>query len=148
MKTLFMRALCVAAALLIFTSAPPAQTYPTRTITLIVPFAPGGPADLLARLIGQKLSEDLGQQIVVENRPGANTILGARRWPAKSDNAVDGDDARWYDVPLQQARLRSFAISPDTQIAVIPSVLGQHQTPVQSVKDVSNGKASRQIRSG
>ena len=55
-----------------------AQSYPTRAITLIVPFAPGGPADVLGRLIGQKMSEDLGQQVIIDNRPGANTIIGAQ----------------------------------------------------------------------
>src|SRR5260370_24264968 len=66
-----------AACLMFFVSIAAAQTYPTRQITLVVPFAPGGPADFLGRLIGQKMSEDLGQQIVVDNRPGANTIIGA-----------------------------------------------------------------------
>ncbi len=55
-----------------------AQTWPARSINLVVPFAPGGPADVLGRLIGQKLSEDLGQTVVIENKPGANTILGAQ----------------------------------------------------------------------
>src|SRR5258706_2722279 len=66
-----------AALLALFVSIAAAQTYPTRQITLVVPFAPGGPADFLGRLIGQKMSEDLGQPIVVANRPGANTIIGA-----------------------------------------------------------------------
>ncbi|MBN8935707.1 MAG: tripartite tricarboxylate transporter substrate binding protein BugD, partial [Rhizobiales bacterium] len=53
--------LLVAAACLLVLAAPSwAQTYPTRPITMIVPFAPGGPADVLGRLIGQKMSEDLG----------------------------------------------------------------------------------------
>jgi tripartite-type tricarboxylate transporter receptor subunit TctC len=59
-------------------SAASAQTYPTRLIRLVVPFAAGGPADFLGRVIGQKLGEVLGQQIVVDNRGGANTILGAQ----------------------------------------------------------------------
>jgi tripartite-type tricarboxylate transporter receptor subunit TctC len=53
-----------------------AQTYPTRPIHLIVGFAAGGPTDVVARLIGQSLSERLGQQIVVENRPGAAGNVG------------------------------------------------------------------------
>jgi tripartite-type tricarboxylate transporter receptor subunit TctC len=71
----------LAAAALLFALAAPAafaQSYPSRQITLVVPFAPGGPADFLGRVISQKVGEDLGQQIVVDNRPGANTIIGAQ----------------------------------------------------------------------
>ena len=53
-----------------------AQAYPTKTIRLVVPFPPGGAADLTARTIGQKMSEQLGQPIVIENKPGANGVVG------------------------------------------------------------------------
>src|SRR5262245_7399538 len=53
-----------------------AQTYPTRPVRLIVPFGSGGGTDIVARLIGQWLSERLGQQFVIENRPGAGGNLG------------------------------------------------------------------------
>jgi tripartite-type tricarboxylate transporter receptor subunit TctC len=53
-----------------------AQGYPTRPVRLIVPVAPGGSADITARLMGQWLSERLGQQIIIENRPGGGTNIG------------------------------------------------------------------------
>src|ERR1051325_10913348 len=71
-------AFLTAVASLALVSPAPAQNYPTRPITFIVPFAPGGPADVLGRLIGQKMSEDLGQQVIIDNRSGANTIVGAQ----------------------------------------------------------------------
>src|SRR5450432_3232808 len=53
-----------------------AQTYPARPVKMIVPFAPGGPADIFARQLGQHLSESLKQSFVIEDRPGAGSILG------------------------------------------------------------------------
>ena len=55
-----------------------AQSFPARTITLINPYAAGGPADLLARAVADGMSEALGRPVVVENRPGAGTAIGAR----------------------------------------------------------------------
>ncbi len=54
-----------------------AQDYPTRPVTLVVPYVPGGSTTLVARLFGQKLEQRLGKPLVVENRPGAGTLIGA-----------------------------------------------------------------------
>ena len=67
----------LAALLLVFCSSALSQGYPAKTVRFLVPFAPGGPADIVARLMGIRLSETWGQQIVVENRSGAGGNLGA-----------------------------------------------------------------------
>jgi tripartite-type tricarboxylate transporter receptor subunit TctC len=78
-----MHARAIALALLaVLTGAAAAQerpeAFPSRSIKIVVPFPAGGPSDVLARLIGQKMSEDWGQPVVIENRPGANTVIGAQ----------------------------------------------------------------------
>src|SRR5215471_14418160 len=65
-----------AAALPVVSRIAWAQAYPSRPVRLIVPVAPAGASDITARLIGQWLSERLGQQFVIDNRPGANNIIG------------------------------------------------------------------------
>ena len=71
------RGALAAAALALLAAGAQAQTYPTKPIRWIVPFPPGGSTDLLARVVGQKLTESWGQTVVVENRGGAGGTLGA-----------------------------------------------------------------------
>jgi tripartite-type tricarboxylate transporter receptor subunit TctC len=68
-------------------AADEAATFPNRAIRIVVPFPAGGPADLVSRIIGQRMNEDWGQPVVIENRPGANTIIGAQ---AVAKSAPDG----------------------------------------------------------
>jgi len=64
-----------------------AKSYPNRAIRIIVPFPPGGPADTIARLVGQRMTEDWGQPALIENRAGGNTAIGAQ---AAARAAADG----------------------------------------------------------
>jgi tripartite-type tricarboxylate transporter receptor subunit TctC len=68
-----------AIALLLAPSTVNAQDWPTRAVTLVVPYAAGGPIDTLARILAARLSEILGQQVVVENMPGAGGMTGSSR---------------------------------------------------------------------
>jgi tripartite-type tricarboxylate transporter receptor subunit TctC len=70
-------ALCAIASL----SVASAQNYPTRLVHVIAPFGPGGPSDVFSRIVAQKLSEALKQSFVVENRPGASTMIGTEAPP-------------------------------------------------------------------
>jgi tripartite-type tricarboxylate transporter receptor subunit TctC len=139
----FVRLLCAAAVLLPGGHAASAQPYPSRPITLIVPFAPGGPADFLGRLIGQKLGEELGQQIVVDNRPGANTIIGAQAVAkAKPDGytilmAIDGTLVMnpFLYSKLAYDPFKDF--EPVSLIALVPSALVANvNVPAKTLKEV------------
>src|SRR5688572_29194642 len=68
----------IATSFLALGSAAGAQTYPSKPIKMIVPFTPGSPVDVLARLVTNALSPRLGQSIVLENRPGAGTTIGTK----------------------------------------------------------------------
>ena len=78
--------------LLSIATAAQAQTWPAAPIKLVVPFAPGGGADLMARILAEPLSKRLGQPIVIENKPGAGATLGAD-FVAKA--APDGYTLLW-----------------------------------------------------
>ena len=120
-----------------------AQSYPTKPIRFVVPFAPGGSTDTLARTIGQKLSASLGQQVVVDNRSGANGNIGmeivARAAP-DGYTIVLGYIANLAIGPGLYAKLpfdpvRDYA--PITQLASSPNILAVHPSlPVTSFKEL------------
>ena len=78
MKPRQISVLLIAASAWLMSGVALAQTYPTKPVRMIVPFPPGGATDLLARVVAQKLSESLGHQVVVDNRPGAGGTIGSR----------------------------------------------------------------------
>ena len=126
-----------------------AQAYPTRPIRLIVPFAPGGPADIQARLIGPKLTEAWGQPVVVENRAGGNTII-ATELTARSD--PDGHTVQVVSAgfainvslysKLPYDSLRDFA--PVSQLTSGPAIVVVHPSlPARSIKELIQLARSR-----
>ena len=82
-----MRNLITAACCVLATSAIQAQDYPTKPVRIIVPFATGGPADVYARSVAQRLTESLGQSFIVDNRPGGGAVVGT---DAAAKSAPDG----------------------------------------------------------
>ena len=71
------RSLLTITLLLLVSTASIAQDYPSKAIRLIVPFPPGGSTDLVARVVGQKMADSWGKQVVIDNRPGANGMIGS-----------------------------------------------------------------------
>src|SRR5947207_2160014 len=147
----FLARLAVAAGALLALASPSfAQSYPNRAITMIVPFAPGGPADVLGRLIGQKMGEDLGQQVVVDNRPGANTIIGAQAVAkAKPDGytillAIDGTLVMnpFLYSKLAYDPFKDF--EPISLVALVPSAItANNNVPANTLKEVIDLEKAR-----
>ena len=146
----------VTAALLAASAAAHAQTgtgpaYPTRTVRVIVPFPPGGSTDILARTMGQKLSEVWQQQVIVDNRPGAGGIIGTElgaRAPRDGYTLIMGSGAPLTILPSLYEKLpydvqKDFA--PITNVAIVPNVLALHPSvPAKTVKElVALAKARR-----
>ena len=119
-----------------------AQAYPSKPLRMVVPFPPGGSADILGRSVGQKLGERLGQPVVIDNRPGAGASIGAK---AVAEAPADG-----YTLLL--GTVSSHAMSPATntvgydpvkdftpiaEIASIPFVVLVHPgVPVKSIAEL------------
>lgn len=123
-------------------SAMAQQNWPTKPVSLVVPFPPGGTTDVLARSLGEKLSQGLGQPVIVENRPGAGATLGAGQVAnAKPDGytllmgAVHHTIATSVYKKLPYDFQKSFA--PITTVALVPNVLVINaNTPAKSVAEL------------
>jgi len=135
--------LSLAAAWSASTAGAQAQGYPTRPIHIIAPYAPGGIADIAARLIGQKLTEALGQQVVVENRPGANGFLGVTAVTRAQADGYTLLVATTGDLTINPVLFKKTPydvqhdLIPITTLSDTPCVLvANADTPYRTVADV------------
>jgi tripartite-type tricarboxylate transporter receptor subunit TctC len=142
MKLLECALLTCAVAFGIASGVASAQSYPERPVKILVGFAPGGPADALARIAAQILSDGLGQPVIVENRPGAGGSIAASAVAGASPdgytllaNAVSDVINPLINKPVQYNIETSFA--PIALIASAPNVLVVHPSlPIASAKDL------------
>ena len=136
------RSLCIVSAAGLTAQAATAQHYPSRPLRIIVSFAPGGATDVIARTLAQKLSESLGQTVVVDNRAGAGANIGiglAAKAPADgytilaSSSAFAVNPSLYARVPYDPDK----DFQPLTCVGDSPNILTVHpSSPAKTVKEL------------
>jgi len=131
-----------AAFVLLLAGTAPAQDYPTRPIRMIVPFAPGGASDFVARIVQSRLGEELGQQVVVDNRAGAAGNIGVELTARAAPDGYTILLGNVGSVAINPSVFPKFPIKPlrdlagVTLIVDLPGALGVHPSvPGTTVKD-------------
>src|SRR5690349_18468137 len=155
MRPVLKTVLAIAAVFACAVGAAAQQPYPTRPITIVVPFAAGGPTDVMARILGQHMSGTLGQQIVVENVTGAGGTLGAAR-VAKA--APDGYSMVMGNLGTHAASVGLYknlpydpraSFEPVMLASTTPMVLlAKKDLPVKNLQEVIALARSRQLTCG
>jgi tripartite-type tricarboxylate transporter receptor subunit TctC len=140
------RGIIALALVLALGGAAAAQTYPTKPIKLIVPFAPGGPADVLGRIIGQQAGIILGQSFVVENRGGAGGTIGARLAAQAEPDGYTLMFANTSTLSINPAVYKNLDFDPAKAFVPVALVGTTSNivvvTPALPVKSIAYGKAN------
>jgi tripartite-type tricarboxylate transporter receptor subunit TctC len=132
-----------------------AQAYPVKPIRMIVPYPPGGGTDTAARLIGQKLTESLGRTVIVENRAGANGLIGTEAMAKAASDGYTVGMATPGPVTVGRSLYPNLAYDPERDLVPVilvnasPNVLAVHPSvPARSVKDLIALAKTRPLRAG
>jgi len=117
------------------------QTYPTKPVRLILPFPPGGPSDILGRALSQKLSEQLGQQVIADNRPGAGGNLGleltAKAPPDGYTLVLSSPLVALSPSLYSKLNYRQDELAPISLVAIIQNVFLVHPSvPAKTLKEL------------
>lgn len=141
-RTLLLGAAALAAALALPAPACAQPAWPAKPITVVVPFPPGGSADSVGRLVGKRLSEELGQPVVVENRPGGGTAIAAgqvAKAPSDGYTLLVGSGSTFTANPAIRSNLPYDALKSFDPIAIVARipliVLANKNVPVNNVKE-------------
>lgn len=144
----FVRA-AFAAALAGFTATASAQAYPTRSVTIVIPFPPGGTLDLVGRMLAQKLSDQMGQSFVVENRPGGGGTIGGGAVANAQPNGYTllFNASTFTTTPMAMAKPPYDVVKDFTPIALVAkaplAVAVGKDLPVNDVKGlIAHGRAN------
>lgn len=119
-----------------------AQDYPRQSIRLVLPFPPGGPTDLLTRLVAVKMGAAMGQTFVIDNKPGASGMIGAEAVARATPNGYTllSNASLHIITPIVQTKMRYDAVKdfePITQLAEVPLVLVVNiNSPIKTVADL------------
>jgi tripartite-type tricarboxylate transporter receptor subunit TctC len=132
-----------------------AQDYPTHSVTILVPFAPGGGTDLIARAVGQKLEQRLGQPFIIENRPGGGTTIAAAATAKASPDGYTLMQATSGTMAMNPTMFKHLPYEPNKNlvpvalIAGVPFVLVVNPSlPVYSIADLVKVAKERRLNYG
>ncbi len=134
----------MAALVIVAHGSAAAQNYPTKAIRFVVPFAPGGGTDIIARVLAQRLNEKLGQPVVIDNRGGAGSTVGTdivAKAPADGYTLLLGNISlafnAWLYKSLPYNAVRDLA--PVTMVAVQPNIVVIHPSvPAKSIREFAD----------
>jgi tripartite-type tricarboxylate transporter receptor subunit TctC len=127
-----------------FAAEPPdAQSYPSHPIHIIVPFPAGGPTDILSRVVAQRMSEDFRQPVVIENRPGANTVIGAQQVARAAPDGYTLLAAMDTTLVLNPAAIKNLPYDPLRDFA--PITLAAKNTSLLTVRAADGPRSIKEL---